>query len=452
MSIVQIAPFKALASWSPPGSQIDASDWPMVQMSELATEIKTAAHTPTSDEIVCFAGVRWYGNGVFVREERIGDQVIGKCYPVVPGALIYNRLFGWKSAFALVPAEMAGVMVSNEFPQFRINGEVADSSFINLVCGSETFAKVMLSRSTGTTAVSRNRLRVQDFLDLVVPLPPLEMQRRIVADRNARIAEAERLLRDGAKRRESAWIAFEEALGVVATEPVEAAQTVSIARFAGLSRWDAEALDSETALLYPTENLDALADVRLGCQVPKKGANATGVTRPYLRAATVQRGRLDLSDVKNMTVPQAQAKALELRAGDLLFLEGSGSLQEIGRCAVWDGQIEGCIHQNSVVRGRIISDRLVPAFAMAWFNSTTGAGYFRAQATTTSGLFHIGAGKTAKAPVPVPPVAVQTELAEALWSEIAAAETDEALAAALRAQATTEFDAAVFGEAQAGAA
>ncbi|MYR87975.1 hypothetical protein GTY41_24380 [Streptomyces sp. SID685] len=452
MSIVQVAPFKVLTSWSPPGSQIDASDWPMVQMSELATEIKTAAHTPASDEIVRFAGVRWYGNGIFVREERTGDQVIGKCYPVVPGALIYNRLFGWKSAFALIPPEMAGVMVSNEFPQFRINDEVADPEFINLVCGSETFAKVMLSRSTGTTAVSRNRLRVQDFLDLVVPLPPLEVQRRIVADRNARIAEAERLIVDSAKRRESAWISFEEALGVVAAEPFEVTQTVSIARFAGLSRWDAEALDSETALLYPTEPLDALADVRLGCQVPKKGANASGVTRPYLRAATVQRGRLDLSDVRNMTVPQAQAEALELQAGDLLFLEGSGSLQEIGRCAIWEGQIERCIHQNSVVRGRITSDRLVPAFAMAWFNSTPGSAYFRAQATTTSGLFHIGAGKTAKAPVPVPPVAVQVELAEALWSEVVVAEADEARAAALRAQAATEFDAAVFGEAQTEAA
>ncbi|MCX5011704.1 hypothetical protein OG765_11995 [Streptomyces sp. NBC_00555] len=451
MSIVQIAPFKALASWSPPGSQIAASEWPMAQMSELATEIKAVAHTPADDEIVRFAGVRWYGNGTFVREERTGDQVIGKCYPMVPGALIYNRLFGWKSAFALVPAEMAGVMVSNEFPQFRVNEEVADSSFINLVCGSDAFAKVMLGRSTGTTAVSRNRLRVQDFLDLVVPLPPLETQQRIVADRNARITEAEELISKGIERRENAWIAFEEALGVLATEPVEVTQTVSIARFASLSRWDAEAPDAEMTLVYPMEPLDALADIRLGCQVPKKGADVTGVTRPYLRAANVQRGRLDLSDVKNMTVSQAQTEALELKESDLLFLEGSGSLQEIGRCAIWDGQFEQCIHQNSVVRGRITSDRLVATFAMAWFNSDPGSAYFRAQATTTSGLFHIGAGKTAKAPVPLPPVEVQEELAQALWSEIAAVEADKALAGALLAQAATEFDAAVFGKAQAAA-
>lgn len=449
MSVAQIARFKTLASWSPPGSQIDGADWPMVQMSELVTELKPAAHTPTGDEIVRLAGVRWYGNGVFVREERTVDQMGGKCYPVVPGALIYNRLFGWKSAFALVPDEMAGVMVSNEFPQFRVNEDIVDPTFINLVCGSETFAKVMLSRSTGTTAVSRNRLRVQDFLDLAIPLPPLATQHRVVADRNVRIAEAERLLSAATRRRESAWTAFEEALGAVAPEPVEVSETVLIARFASLSRWDAEAPDAELTLLYPTERLDAHAEIRLGCQVPKRGANATGIERPYLRAANVQRGRLDLTDVKKMRVPQAQAEALELQAGDLLFLEGSGSPHEVGRCAVWDDQVAECIHQNSVVRGRITSDRLVPAFAMAWFNSNPGSGYFRAQATTTSGLFHIGAGKTSKAPVPVPPVEVQEQLADSLWSEITAAETDEQLAAALREQAVDEFGAAVFGDVQA---
>jgi type I restriction enzyme, S subunit len=120
-------------------------------------------------------------------------------------------------------------------------------------------------------------------------------------------------------------------------------------------------------------------------------------------------------------------------------------VDEVGRCAIWDGQIPQCIHQNSVVRGRITSGLLLPAFAMTWFNSVPGSGYFRTQATTTSGLFHIGAGKTAGAPIPVPPVAVQKKLAQALWSEIAAAAADEALASGRRVQAAAEFATAVFG-------
>jgi type I restriction enzyme S subunit len=419
----------------------------MVKMSDLVTQINAIARTLAADELVRFAGVRWYGNGLFIREERMGGQTIGKSYPLVPGALIYNRLFGWKSAFALVPPEMSGVVVSNEFPQFRVNEEVADASFVNLVCGSAIFAEVMLSRSTGTTAVSRNRLVEQDFLDLAIPLPPLETQRRIVADHDAQIAEANGLAASAARRRESAWTAFEDALGVVAPESADVTQLVSIARFAKLSRWDTETADATMTVLYPMELLGAHAEVRLGCQVPRKGAHATGVERPYLRAANVRPGGLNLSDVKTMTVSQVLVDALKLQAEDLLFAEGSGSLDEVGRCATWDSQIPHCIHQNSVVRGRITSDRLVPAFAMAWFNSIPGSAYFRVQATTTSGLFHIGAGKTAGAPIPVPPVPIQEELAQALWSEIATADGDEALAADLRAQSAAEFGTAVFGEA-----
>jgi hypothetical protein len=91
---------------------------------------------------------------------------------------------------------------------------------------------------------------------------------------------------------------------------------------------------------------------RLGVQVPRRGHHSDAV-RPYLRAANVRRGNLDLTDLKTMEVTDAVAQALRLEAGDLLFVEGSGSLTEVGRCAHWSGEVANCIHQNSVVRARI---------------------------------------------------------------------------------------------------
>jgi type I restriction enzyme S subunit len=65
------------------------------------------------------AGVKWYGEGVFHRETVRGDgQSARWVWPLVPGALIYNRLFAWKASFAVVPAELADCHVSSEFPQF----------------------------------------------------------------------------------------------------------------------------------------------------------------------------------------------------------------------------------------------------------------------------------------------------------------------------------------------
>jgi type I restriction enzyme S subunit len=49
------------------------------------------------------AGVRWYGEGVFHRETVRGDSTSSQYLaPLIPGALIYNRLFAWKASFAVV--------------------------------------------------------------------------------------------------------------------------------------------------------------------------------------------------------------------------------------------------------------------------------------------------------------------------------------------------------------
>ncbi len=46
------------------------------------------------------AGVKWYGEGVFHRETVQGDALSARWIsPLVPGALIYNRLFAWKASF-----------------------------------------------------------------------------------------------------------------------------------------------------------------------------------------------------------------------------------------------------------------------------------------------------------------------------------------------------------------
>jgi type I restriction enzyme, S subunit len=36
----------------------------------------------------------------------------------------------------------------------------------------------------------------------------------------------------------------------------------------------------------------------------------------------------------------------------LLIVEGNGSRTEIGRCAMWRGEVGDCVHQNHVIRVR----------------------------------------------------------------------------------------------------
>lgn len=156
------------------------TEWPSVPLEGLVTQHVPDQVTPADDDTVRFAGVRWYGDGLFVREERRGSAVKGKCYALKPGLLVYNRLFAWKQSFAVVTDDFDGVVVSNEFPQFEVDSTQATPEFLALICSSPTFAARALSRSSGSAAVSRNRLKEADFLRLEVACPKLKVQERIL--------------------------------------------------------------------------------------------------------------------------------------------------------------------------------------------------------------------------------------------------------------------------------
>jgi type I restriction enzyme S subunit len=125
-------------------------------------------------------GVRWYGNGAFLREERVGETLSAHhVYKVQFGDVIYNRLFAWKGSFAIINEKLDGCHVSNEFPLFATKLDRVDPEFFLRVLNSPTTSKRADAFSTGTTSISRNRLNEEDFLHFPVLLPPVEEQRAI---------------------------------------------------------------------------------------------------------------------------------------------------------------------------------------------------------------------------------------------------------------------------------
>jgi len=140
-------------------------------------------------------GVRWYGNGAFLRENRLGDGLSAQhIYPVQSGDVIYNRLFAWKGSFGLVGDDLAGCHVSNEFPLFSARLDRVDPQFLLRILRLPRTAERADAFSTGTTSISRNRLAEEDFLSFPLALPPLPEQRAIaevLREAEAAIARAE---------------------------------------------------------------------------------------------------------------------------------------------------------------------------------------------------------------------------------------------------------------------
>ncbi len=135
------------------------------------------------DKEYALLGVKWYGEGVWQKEKKLGREIKAKhLYEVKAGDLIYNRLFAWKGSFALVPPELDETFASNEFPTFRIREEKVLPEYLLMFLSQRSIWSYIEARSTGVTSVSRNRFKVPDFLDLEISLPDLAYQKGVVEE------------------------------------------------------------------------------------------------------------------------------------------------------------------------------------------------------------------------------------------------------------------------------
>ena len=235
-----------------------------------------------------------------------------------------------------------------------------------------------LSIAAAAATKSRQRIQPKSLLALPIPLPPLDEQRRIVGILN-RAAKIERLRKQAADRlREFIPALFIKMFGDPAQNPM---------------RW-------------PQRRIGDVCDVQGGLQVTKK-RSTNPIEAPYLRVANVLRDRLVLEDIKLIRLTENELVRTRLLPGDLLIVEGHGNANEIGRVAVWDGQIRACVHQNHLIRARPNSSLVAPGFVAAYLNSSSGRQQLLRRGKTTSGLNTITTSDVRDCTTMVPPIGLQ---------------------------------------------
>ena len=148
------------------------------------------------------------------------------------------------------------------------------------------------------------------------------------------------------------------------------------------------------------------------------------IERPYLRAANVQDGRLDLNKVTTIEIPPELAQRYELQFGDVLMTEG-GDLDKLGRGYPWEGQIPGCLHQNHVFAIRTNRRLLLPQFLAYVTASRYGRDYFEATGKRTTNLASTNSTKVGLFPIPLPPLQEQKEIVNHIDQQLSQAKRVE---------------------------
>lgn len=169
-------------------------------------------------------------------------------------------------------------------------------------------------------------------------------------------------------------------------------------------------------------SLEQISEIQGGIQKQPKRTPVDNKF-PFLRVANVARGQLKLDEIHEIELFPGEFDRLQLITGDVLIVEGNGSLNEIGRCAVWDGSIENAVHQNHLIRVRPIT--VVSQFLETWLNSLGGIEKLTKLAATTSGLYTLSVSKISKILVPIAPVVEQMEATRILIDSLASLSSQE---------------------------
>lgn len=450
-SIVQ---FKHIDRWIPPriifSPEKLPESWSVASVADVVKQLKTRVKVEKDKEYKLI-GVKWYGKGTFHRETVLGSEIGATVlYPVVPNALIYNRLFAWKKSFAVVPSEHDKHFVSGEFPQFIVDDNKVLPHFLYLFFTLNATIQAVNALSIGSAAVSRNRFKEELFLEFKFPLPPLDTQRKIVAAWKLAQAEAIKAEDKVIQAVQEIEARFFSDLGLKPPKKTNHLKAFAVG-WKDFGRWSVSYNQTAQSGTDITQGHYPVCELRTLLELVQYGtsekANTNGNGTPVLRINNIKNGGLDLSDLKHIPLEEKTLTGLLLKDGDILIIRTSGSRDLVGTCAVFHEQTD-FVFASYLIRLRVFAEKANPDFVSYFLNSELG----RQQINAISRQImqnNINSEELRSLQVPLPPLNVQKKIMYRVEAGREKIRKEQQAAAHVAEEAEQEVERLILGLSQA---
>jgi type I restriction enzyme S subunit len=352
--------------------------WTRVAFGDVVRQVKDRVDPEESGLERYVAGEHMDTDDLRIRRwGTIGNGYLGPAFHMrfKPGHVLYGSRRTYLRKVAV--ADFVGITANTTFVLESKAPRVLLPELLPFVMQTETFHEHAIKQSKGSV---NPYINFSDLTCFEFPLPPREVQRGLVS-----------VLQAAARQREV----------VRNIEP--SAHTVERAeiqhRFQAKSQW-------------PALPMHRVGDVQLGQQMHPK--YTTGAApRPYLRVPNITDGYLDLSKITAMDFVGNAYDKHRLQPGDLLLTEGDlTGPRNVGRVAMFRGEIEDCCVQKTLLRFRP-GPMIRPEYALWACRHLRYAGVF-AEASTGTTVAHLVAEKFKEVMMPIAPQSVQEEIADSV--------------------------------------
>nr|WP_246506075.1 restriction endonuclease subunit S [Kistimonas asteriae] len=165
--------------------------------------------------------------------------------------------------------------------------------------------------------------------------------------------------------------------------------------------------DDEQPFILPAGwvlvRFEDIVDIQSGITKGRKLVGRELESIPYLRVANVQRGSLDLTEIKEVEIPVEEKEKYKVKPRDLLITEG-GDWDKVGRTAIWSGELPYIAHQNHVFKARLFLDEQSEQWLEMYLNGPIAREYFAGSSKQTTNLASINKTQLRSCVIAIPPV------------------------------------------------
>ena len=352
--------------------------------------------------------------------------------------MIVSGIDARNGSVGLITDYLDGGIVTNDFWLFNLKN--VDSKFMQLLLSLEKTSNYMQSKSNGTT--NRQRVNIQDFLQIKMPVPSLEEQKTIIKKYGDAIAEAEKLEKNADEEISSIEKYIHDVTCIPIINDEIESKLLSFSKFSDLSeKWTITPLMSEinqklSFSKYPLYSVSRC----LNCVTRSwKKSSEKNETFQYIEIGGIDIENETISS-STVEVKKAPSRATQIvKTGDLIFGLTRPYLKKF---AIIDES-----HNDNVCSSgfQVIkpSDNYRLEYILEIFKSNICVSQFK-EAMTGALYPALNADQLGSIRIPLPPLSVQEEIVSHINEIKANVKSLRKQAADLRTKAKQDFENAVF--------
>lgn len=380
------------------------------------------------------------GGGAVLRGKKLGKDIgVKKQYLAKEGQFIMSKIDARNGAFGVVTKELDNAIVTGDFPLFDVNQEKINPYYLYLLSSTRPFVQYAQSCSRGTT--NRQRIDMDAFLSLQIPLPSLEEQNKIVAAYNDTITQADNLSQQAGDINDQIETYLKETLGIEHNNTSSRKNTIGkfiwLVPLKNITRWDV--YNSQDSNYSGTYDYLSLRDLLISS--PKYGAGYKAEKKQrdvrYIRITDINEDGSLNDDFASVAKYDNQYL---LKQNDFLIARTGNT---VGKTFLYDESLGKAIYAGYLIKFELDTSKVNPQYLLAYTKSSVYKTWIKNN-MRISAQPNINSKQYEESPITLPPLAVQNEIVDNISALRAKQKHFQQQASDLRTQAQLQFEQTIF--------